>query len=62
MAGNLGKEDQIQKVKEVQKEQETEVEATDHPKSIPKVTSTSKKFFLFKFLNFYNIYIYIIYD
>ena len=49
MAGNLGKEDQTQKVKEVQKEQQTEVEATDHPKSIPKVTNTSKKFF---YLNF----------
>ncbi|XP_050274491.1 uncharacterized protein LOC126717144 [Quercus robur] len=36
MEGNLGKEDQTQKAKEVQKEQQTEAEATDHPKSIPK--------------------------
>ncbi|KAL4616508.1 hypothetical protein ACB092_07G204000 [Castanea dentata] len=36
MAGNLGEEDQTQKAKEVQKEQQTEAETTDHSKSVPK--------------------------
>ncbi|XP_030958019.1 uncharacterized protein LOC115979997 [Quercus lobata] len=36
MAGNSSEEDLTQKAKEVQKEQQTEVEATDYPKSIPK--------------------------
>ena len=56
MAGNLGEEDQTQKVKEVQKEQQTAAEAIDHPKSIPKVTNTSKELYIY-------IYIYIsLYD
>ena len=57
MAGNLDKEDQTQKAKEVQKEQQTEAEATDHPKSIPKVTNTSKEFY-FLFLLYIYIYNY----
>ena len=42
MARNLGEEDQTQKAKEVQKEQKIAVEDTDHRKSVPKVTNTSK--------------------
>ena len=42
MVANLGEEDQTQKAKEVQKEQKIAVEDTDHRKSVPKVTNTSK--------------------
>ena len=43
MVVNLGEEDQTQKAREVQKEQQTEADAIDHPQSIPKVTNTSKE-------------------
>ncbi|KAF3947448.1 hypothetical protein CMV_026415 [Castanea mollissima] len=36
MVGNLGEEDQTQKAKEIQKEQQTEAETTNHPKSVRK--------------------------
>ena len=52
MVANLGEEDQIQKAREVQKEQQIEADATDHPKSVPKVTNTSKEIYIY-------IYIYI---
>ena len=47
MARNLGEKDQTQKSKEVQKEQQTEAEATNNPKSIPKVTNTSKELYIY---------------
>ena len=52
MVANLGEEDQTQKAREVQKEQQTEADATDHPKSVPKVTNPSKELYIY-------IYIYI---
>ena len=58
MVANLGEEDQTQKAREVQKEQQTEADATDHPKSVPKVTNTSKEFYINTSKEFY-IYIYI---
>ena len=53
MAGNLGEEDQTQKVKEVQKEQQTKAEATNYPKSIPKVTNTSKELHIYIYIYIY---------
>ena len=50
MAGNSSEEDLTQKAKEVQKEQQTEVEATDYPKSIPKVTNTSKDLYIYIYI------------
>ena len=47
MVVNLGEEDQTQKAREVQKEQQTEADATDHPQSVPKVTNTSKEFYIY---------------
>ena len=53
MARNLGEEDQTQKVREVQKEQQTEADATNHPKSVPKVTNTSKELYIYIYIYFF---------
>ena len=53
MAGNSGEEDLSQKVKEVQKEQQTKAEATNYPKSIPKVTNTSKELHIYIYIYIY---------
>ena len=50
MAGNSGEEDLSQKAKEVQKEQQTEAEATDYRKSVPKVTNTSKELYIYIYI------------
>ena len=53
MVANLGEEDQIQKAREVQKEQQIEPDATDHPKSVPKVTNTSKELYIYIYIYIY---------
>ena len=50
MVVNLGEEDQTQKAREVQKEQQTEADATDHPQSVPKVTNTSKEWYIYIYI------------
>ena len=50
MVVNLGEEDQTQKAREVQKEQQTEAEATNNPKSIPKATNTSKELYIYIYM------------
>ena len=50
MVANLGEEDQTQKAREVQKEQQTEADTTDHPKSIPKVTNPSKELYIYIYI------------
>ena len=52
MARNSGEEDLTQKAKEVQKEQKIAVEATDHRKSVPKVTNTSKQLYIYIYISF----------
>ena len=53
MVVNLGEEDQTQKAREVQKEQQTEADATDHPQSVPKVTNTSKEWYIYIYIYIY---------